>query len=232
MASLYLLCGLLLSTFVEGVSQTSCFSLIGTTLETLSGAVLQCSYMNSYYASCGAGPTSAIDSCICKQKVLNVLYECVYLTSGNREVNCSHLFDRCDNEMKSCLDTDDSGPHGVQEIISDWHVLCDNSISFKPTTPSTVVLSSTTYNSEACTAAESACNIGTSLGSSCVMDHPASAQPEQFSSCICRPQMLSAASVCQYDGNKTCFGVPAALNNIPQWSFCSVRITNGLLARC
>ena len=124
--------------------------------------------------------------------------------------------------MELCLDTDDSGPHGVQELISQWHVQCDNAISFSPTTPSTVVLPSTTYNSEACTEAESACNIATSLASSCVMNHPISQQPEQFSTCWCQPQMLSAASVCDYDSNKTCFGVPAALSNIPQWSFCSV----------
>jgi hypothetical protein len=124
--------------------------------------------------------------------------------------------------MKLCLDSDDLGPHGAQEFISKWHVQCDNAISFSPTTPSTVVLPSSTYNSEACIEAESACNIETLLASGCAMSHPISAQPEQFASCWCQPKMLSAASVCDYDNNKTCYGIPAALSNIPQWSFCSV----------
>lgn len=123
--------------------------------------------------------------------------------------------------MKLCLDSDGSGLSDMEDVLSNWHKECDSSIAFKPTTPAIVSLTST-YNSEECTAIASACVFGSSIGADCLSSYGAATQSAQLSSCFCQGRYLSAASVCEYDLNKTCIGTTAAHSDIAIWSLCPV----------
>lgn len=54
--------------------QKSCYNFVGTVLHTVPGAFPHCDYVNSHYGDCAAGPTTALNACVCNQKVFNEIY--------------------------------------------------------------------------------------------------------------------------------------------------------------
>ena len=127
----------------------------------------------------------------------------------------------CENEAKLCLDESGSFLDPIEYVLSAWHKECNTFITFSPTTPSLVSLT-TSYNSEACIAVESACVLQTSIVNSCLSAYTVSTQAADLNSCFCQERAISLASVCEYDGNKTCLATTAAFSNIPVWSLCPV----------
>jgi hypothetical protein len=129
-----------------------------------------------------------------------------------------HLLHRCQNEYERCFS--DVFPF-VETSLSEWHKQCDTAVTFSPTTPSTVSLTTTVppVPLQACENIESACLTVNSLFSSCI----SLSTKSQISSCVCQEQALSLASVCLYDQNTTCLNTPAEYSNIPNWTLCPVR---------
>ena len=58
----------------------------------------------------------------------------------------------------------------------------------------------------------------------CSSEFLAKSHTAQFRSCACQQSIISAASVCAFDGTVTCLRTPAALTNIVLWQDCPVRL--------
>jgi len=128
---------------------------------------------------------------------------------------------RCENEWRSCLDSDEEDS-GAQYVLSEWNKECDSFISFTPTTPSLLSLTSTYAGVASCEDIQSVCALVTSTGLQCASSYPQQSQSSQFLDCMCQEPVISAASVCEFDGNITCHDQPATLTNIAIWRACPV----------
>lgn len=128
---------------------------------------------------------------------------------------------RCENEWRSCLDSDEEDS-GAQYVLSEWNQECDSFISFTPTTPSVLSLTSTYAGVASCEDIQSACALVTSTGLQCASSYPQPSQSSQLFDCMCQEPVISAASVCDFDGNITCLDQPATLTNIAIWRACPV----------
>ena len=119
----------------------------------------------------------------------------VILTGGNS----------CQNEFATCLGGF-AEVVGIQSILSAWHTDCDTFTTSPLTTPSVIPLPSTvrTIDTVKCSSIGDVCIFATSSITKCLFEYPSTLQPERLSSCICQEPLISAASVCQYDTNKTC----------------------------
>jgi hypothetical protein len=73
-----------------------------------------------------------------------------------------------------------------------------------------------------CSSIESICQVGGSITKACKTNYDAITQSSQLTSCICQSSLLSAASVCEFNGNITCLMRSAALSNIDLWYSCPV----------
>ena len=123
----------------------------------------------------------------------------------------------CENEWNLCMhtyDTDDDPAY----VLQNWHSECDGFNNFHPTTPALSSLTATYAGGAVCTSIESVCAIGGSITRACKQSYTASA----LTSCLCQSSLLSAASVCEYVGNKTCDLVPATLSSVDLFILCPV----------
>ena len=111
-------------------------------------------------------------------------------------------------------DTDDDPAY----VLQNWHSECDGFNNFHPTTPALSSLTATYAGGAVCTSIDSVCTIGGSITRACKQSYTASA----LNSCLCQTSLLSAASVCEYVGNKTCDLVPATLSSIDLFILCPV----------
>lgn len=116
----------------------------------------------------------------------------------------------------------------VDLVLSGWHKECDNYVAV--TTPTLQSLAST-VNSNKEEYCYSLLGVGSFVASSVYACNTSYLQPSpvpngrsKFSSCICAEPLLSAASVDQYDFNKTCASQPAAYSNIGLWQLCPASI--------
>jgi hypothetical protein len=122
----------------------------------------------------------------------------------------------CESEQRLCFGND-MNDNVMATGLSLWHSVCDNRITFSPSTPAVSTLS-TTNDPNFCTTAYSACQSHLNSQGECSLSDP-KLGPE-FSTCFCQPELLSLAYTCVYMGNLTCQGEPAALTNIPGYNFC------------
>lgn len=102
--------------------------------------------------------------------------------------------------------------------ISVWHSICDNKISFTPTTPP---LSSITapYNGDYCTTAFSSCvSVSYELGQ-CQLSYGSIGST--VLSCLCQPKILSLEYTCEFLGNISCQQMSAALTNMAAYPYCT-----------
>lgn len=134
-------------------------------------------------------------------------------------------FISCESEDRECYDSyvfDEPN----QYVLGNWSLQCDTyttSAFSTPTlrTPTTTIVLPASSNTNACSSIESVCETAYSI-EDCYTQFPAASQTAQFKSCACRPDFYSAASVCEYDGNITCFSRPATLARIDLWQACGV----------
>lgn len=131
----------------------------------------------------------------------------------------------CANEKIECQISQDNQ---ARQLLSLWHQQCDGHIKFTPTTPAITASGSLAASPTAsltgyCSRVNDVCSYGISEGEACFSSYPLSSQSSEYLKCVCQQPIISAASVCEYDGNKTCIGAPAALSNIPQFQSCPVR---------
>ena len=74
-----------------------------------------------------------------------------------------------------------------------------------------------------CSSVANVCSDIIADGQRCISKFPAKSDAGKFVSCACQQSIISAASVCEFDGNATCLHAPAALTNIAIWQACPVR---------
>ena len=125
----------------------------------------------------------------------------------------------CQNEWNSCLKTYDANDD-PEYVLQNWHSECDGFDNFHPTTPVISSLTATYAPAPVCSSIDSVCTIGGSITRACKQSYTASA----LTSCLCQSSLLSAASVCEYVGNKTCELVPATLSSIDLFILCPVNL--------
>jgi len=126
---------------------------------------------------------------------------------------------RVEKEERVCLHSYEEDTE-EQQVVANWHSGCDNFITFTPTTPALTSLVSSVAPLAVCSNIESICREAGSIASSCEPSYSDVAQSSQFTSCLCQTSLLSAASVCEFDGNITCREETAALSNIALWQLC------------
>ncbi|KAN0110870.1 hypothetical protein V8E51_007257 [Hyaloscypha variabilis] len=200
MSPLLILLHLLLNSFGQlSLAQYTCLSsghVVTTDLPS-------CDYLNNTYSSCNNVIGDDLNNCVCTQQLL------------------SSIFD-CESEYRICLDSHEED-NAMQQVLANWHSGCDKFITFSPTTP---VLSTPTFTigNPACSAIESICTFGGSITRACKESFTASIQIASLSSCLCQSSLLSAASVCEYDGNITCNNFPATLADIDLWILCPAQV--------
>jgi hypothetical protein len=111
------------------------------------------------------------------------------------------------------------GSEGIDGyILSVWHSICDNSISF---TPTTLPLSTITalYNEDYCTTAFSSCaSVSYELGQ-CQLSY--GSVGSTVLSCLCQPKILSLEYTCDFLGNISCQQISAALTNMVAYPYCT-----------
>lgn len=136
----------------------------------------------------------------------------------------------CWNEWRICQNSNE-GDHNAQSVLSNWHSQCDNIAT--PTTPSLTTLPASVSQCpvQVRQQFQAACTQVIAAGNACYAQYPALSQSVPYSSCVCQTSILSLASVCEYDGNKTCLGRTPTLSDIPLWSFCPVRYVFYLACR-
>ena len=127
----------------------------------------------------------------------------------------------CESEFRQCLDSYEED-NEAQQVLANWHSECDKFISFKPTTPVLLTPTTTIAAYAVCTNIESICTLGGSITRDCKESYTADSQSASLSSCLCQSSLLSAASVCEYDGNITCLQKPATLSSVDLWMLCPV----------
>ena len=123
----------------------------------------------------------------------------------------------CNSEERLCLGSDSMDDDFTDDYYS-WSSWCDPVVNYTPTTP---VLSSITapYDVSYCLTASSACYSMTASRSGCTQSDMASA-----SSCLCAPAVLSLEYTCSVLGNVSCVQVPAHLDQMSGWSYCTNNI--------
>ncbi|KAJ2903054.1 hypothetical protein MKZ38_010475 [Zalerion maritima] len=142
--------------------------------------------------------SSAYASCVCTQPILNNIIE-------------------CGNELRMCY----FQPYDMmEEPLLWWHSVCDfapSALTFTPTTPPVSSVTST-YEEDFCgTTAEEACGSAISIWHEC----DAMTQPAEYSSCMCREDMILGQYTCEYLGNITCFATSADVTNLEAYTMCS-----------
>jgi hypothetical protein len=131
--------------------------------------------------------------------------------------DCSSLtLVSCENEVSLCVQSPILDGYYEQEVEF-WHSVCDSLISFSVTTPITASLS-LTMDLDACDQIYTACISGGMGRASCSSSATATID---LLSCMCQPRMTSLYSVCLYDGNVSCLGVPGNTAAILGHTFCS-----------
>jgi len=194
---------ILLSTLVILYSSFSCaqYTCVSSGHDVTSD-LPSCDYLNNTYIQCNNLTGNALNNCVCTEKLL------------------SSIFD-CESEYRLCLDSYEEDTE-MQQVLANWHSECDTFINFSPTTP---VLSTPTFTimNPICDNIDSICTFGGSITRACKETYTADSQASSLSSCLCQSSLLSAASVCEYDGNITCLDYPATLTSIDLWILCPVQ---------
>lgn len=119
---------------------------------------------------------------------------------------------RCEEEIRQCqlsyiFDKD------FTDIISAWHQKCDSKIATPVTTPAIPSLT-VTVDYAACVTIIDSC----SSWSADIVGCPTTA--EASNSCRCESSVMSLASVCFVDGNKTCIGTTGDTSNLWEFQSC------------
>lgn len=133
------------------------------------------------------------------------------------------LANSCESENIECLDQQGAN-NLASTALSNWHKTCD---SLLPALTTPMLSSFTTTkalneNPQYCSQLVTICASAATTAVQCSNSYPSNSQKQEFLSCLCKEPVISAASVCEYDGNKTCFGQPAAYSNIDIWNACPV----------
>ncbi|KAN0089840.1 hypothetical protein V8E51_018419 [Hyaloscypha variabilis] len=169
----------------------------------------------SFSPSCIPGsPQTAFPNC---DHFLNFGNTCPYLSTDQAREEClcnqdyvNSLFG-CESEMRVCYEGD-SLDDDYQSALSSWHSLCD---TFLPSTltVTTPPLSQITENYLAtCQAEQDACSTMQLLQDNC--DNSFTEANAAYTSCLCQPRWLSLDYTCEFEGNRSCLGVPATLSNM------------------
>lgn len=140
--------------------------------------------------------------------------------SQSRIIYRSNALCSCNNEERLCLPQSASQiDAGFIDDYSSWHKWCDPVVLYHPTTP---VLSSitVTYDANACPAASTACLQMFYSRSQCQLTGQIDDITAQ-SSCLCAPAVLSLEYTCSVLGNVSCLQIPAHLESMTGYSYCS-----------
>ena len=107
-----------------------------------------------------------------------------------------------------------------QELIQEWHSVCDSRVPAKSyTTPSVAAITST-YDPGACNRLQQSCISGNLETEKCSQSWmPVS--PVSYASCACQTPIYSLFSECQFNGNVSCSRTTADESNILGYSQCS-----------
>jgi len=159
-----------------------------------------CDYLTTAYLSCNTLSGMPLSSCICIPQVFTAIFD-------------------CENEERVCLQSYEED-NEAQQVLANWHAGCDDFITFTPITPALSTLVSSVAPLAVCSNIESICEEGGLITSACKSSFSAITQGSQLTSCICQSSLLSAASVCEFDGNITCLEETATLSNIDLWRLC------------
>jgi hypothetical protein len=197
-------------------AQYSCIS----NHQNVSSDLPSCNIVKNTYTQCNNLNGVALNNCICTQKLLSSIFESVSISPCARYGMIDGEFS-CESEYRQCLDSYEED-NEAQQVLANWHSECDKFITFTPTTPVLSTLTSTIPPYAVCTNIESICSLGGSITRDCKASYRADSQSASLSSCLCQTSLLSAASVCEYDGNITCFQMPATLSSVDLWRLCPV----------
>lgn len=171
--------------------------------ENVASDLPSCDIVKNTYTQCNNLNGDALNNCICTQKLFSSIFN-------------------CESEYRQCLDSYEED-NEMQQVLANWHSECDTYISFTPATPVLSTPTSTIAAYAVCTNIESICSLGGSITRDCKESYTANSQSVSLSSCLCQTSLLSAASVCEYDGNITCFQRPATLSSVDLWILCPVQ---------
>ncbi|KAH8695821.1 hypothetical protein GQ44DRAFT_765065 [Phaeosphaeriaceae sp. PMI808] len=120
----------------------------------------------------------------------------------------------CENETLFCGGMNSN--FDISDIADSWHSVCDSRITFTPTTPALSTYSSIDIN--ACKSAWDGCMSQSAEVSKC---RGYTTKEREFQSCLCQPQMLSAAFTCSYYANVSCEFAPGTLSKVNGYAYCS-----------
>ena len=223
---LVILPALLVSYLSLSYAQYTCLS----SGQVVTSDLPSCDYLNNTYTQCNDLTGNALNSCVCTQKLLSSIFELVPsnpLYFAPKRLTSTRS---CESEYRQCLDSYEEDGE-IQQVLANWHSECDTFVTFAPTTP---VLSTPTFTigNPICTNIESICTFGGSITRACKESFPSDSQTASLYSCLCQSSLLSAASVCEYDGNITCLGTPATLTSIDLWVLCPVSHLSTVSCHC
>lgn len=158
----------------------------------------KCESVVSEFAKCNSTARTekaAAATCICRQEMLNGIFD-------------------CENESRFCGGMN-SGPY-LFDLADSWHSACNSRITFTPTTPALSTYSS--IDIDACSSAWDGCISQSAEASKCL---GYTTKESELQSCMCQPQMLSAAFTCNYYANVSCELTPGTLSEVLGYSYCS-----------
>jgi len=124
---------------------------------------------------------------------------------------------RCEGEVQQCI-LSNTFNSDFEEVISSWHEKCDPHTSV--TTPLIEPLSTTVNVGVGlgdCSSILESCNSWIRETSACKSSYTAMVD---LNSCECQPSMISLASVCEYDGNVSCWLTSADSTNLWEYYNC------------
>lgn len=154
--------------------------------------------MDNRCAAISPHDQTALIACVCTQAQFNAYTDCM-------------------SEWRLCT-LSDTFDNMFQDIISAWHEKCDGKISFKVTTPAVSTLPATVDQGSCASFIESCAALSTS-SADCKSSYAAAAD---LSSCRCQSDVLSIASVCEYDGSVSCLAETPILSNMWSVRFCGM----------
>ena len=220
---------ILLVTTGMGAINTGCYDPVDDSL--VSSYFPNCNSLSSTASVCSSLDGNQFFDCQCQPDFLNLIYD-------------------CGDEFTACADTDQV-EQGVDDILTAWSSECgtgfaaavstaapesskaspvsktrapeSSSRAAALTTPAPDSSSLFLGDTESiCSDVLDACKVEASSIDGCSTSY--SDSTDRLSGCICKPDLLTIASVCEYVGNATCLDEPATLTNVDLFQLCPVSL--------
>ena len=122
----------------------------------------------------------------------------------------------CESQLRLCFLGDDLDST-LEDGLMSWHALCDDFVTFKPTTPALSQLT-TSRNDDYCNILiRGACTQARTALTSCGLLTGEAA----FSSCTCAPSLIILEYSCEFLGNTSCLATGATLSSLDPYSSCA-----------